>query len=78
MTLMPPPKNHTHTHGSGGREYVQRIYLSKLGSEAERGFYVLSFTCLLRFSPLTGKFGLGVRNEAGQRLIEFGKRTHRS
>ena len=25
---------------------------------------------------VTGKFGLGVRNEAGQRLIEFTKRTH--
>ena len=25
---------------------------------------------------VTGKFGLGVRNEAGQRLIEFCKRTH--
>ena len=25
---------------------------------------------------VTGKFGLGIRNEAGQRLIEFGKRTH--
>ena len=24
----------------------------------------------------TGKFGLGVQNEAGQRLIEFCKRTH--
>ena len=24
----------------------------------------------------TGKFGLGVWNEAGQRLIEFAKRTH--
>ena len=23
-----------------------------------------------------GKFGLGVQNEAGQRLIEFAKRTH--
>ena len=23
-----------------------------------------------------GKFGLGMRNEAGQRLIEFAKRTH--
>ena len=25
---------------------------------------------------VTGKFGLGVQNEAGQRLIEFCKRTH--
>ena len=25
---------------------------------------------------VTGKFGLGVQNEAGQRLIEFSKRTH--
>ena len=25
---------------------------------------------------VTGKFGLGVRNEAGQRLIEFCQRTH--
>ena len=25
---------------------------------------------------VTGKFGLGVRNEAGQRLISFAKRTH--
>ena len=27
---------------------------------------------------ITGKFGLGIRNEVGQRLIEFAKRTHRS
>ena len=25
---------------------------------------------------VTGKFGLGVQNEAGQRIIEFSKRTH--
>ena len=25
---------------------------------------------------VTGKFGLGVQNEAGQRLIEFAKRAH--
>ena len=25
---------------------------------------------------VTGKFGLGVQNEAGQRLIEFSKRIH--
>ena len=25
---------------------------------------------------VTGKFGLGVQNEAGQRLIEFANRTH--
>ena len=25
---------------------------------------------------VTGKFGLGMQNEAGQRLIEFVKRTH--
>ena len=25
---------------------------------------------------VTGKFGLGIWNEAGQRLIEFAKRTH--
>ena len=25
---------------------------------------------------LTGKYGLGVQNEAGQRLIEFAKRMH--
>ena len=25
---------------------------------------------------VTGKFGHGVQNEAGQRLIEFSKRTH--
>ena len=27
-------------------------------------------------SGVTGKFGLGIWNEAGQRLIEFAKRTH--
>ena len=27
---------------------------------------------------VTGKFGLGVQNEAGQKLIEFAKRTHLS
>ena len=26
-------------------------------------------------NQVTGKFGLGVQNEAGQRLIEFSKRT---
>ena len=25
---------------------------------------------------ITGKFGIGVQNEAGQRIIEFAKRTH--
>ena len=25
---------------------------------------------------ITGKLGLGIQNEAGQRLIEFDKRTH--
>ena len=25
---------------------------------------------------ITGKFGLGVQNEIGQRLTEFAKRTH--
>ena len=25
---------------------------------------------------VTGKFGLGMRNEAGERLISFAKRTH--
>ena len=25
---------------------------------------------------VTGKFGLGIRNEAGQSLIDFGKRMH--
>ena len=25
---------------------------------------------------ITGKFGLGIQNEAGQRLIDFAKRTH--
>ena len=27
---------------------------------------------------VTGKFGLGVQNEAGQRLTDFAKRMHRS
>ena len=27
---------------------------------------------------VTGKFGLGVQNEAGQRLVEFCQRMHRS
>ena len=27
-------------------------------------------------SGVTGKFGLGIRNEAGQSLIDFGKRMH--
>ena len=27
-------------------------------------------------SGVTGKFGLGMRNEAGQRLIEFPKKMH--
>ena len=27
-------------------------------------------------SGVTGKFGLGMRNEAGQRLIEFSKKMH--
>ena len=27
---------------------------------------------------VTGKFGLGVQNEAGQRLTEFAKRMHQS
>ena len=35
---------------------------AKVGSQATPG--------------VTGKFGLGIRNEAGQRLIEFFKRMH--
>ena len=31
-----------------------------------------------RFIGVTGRFGLGIRNEAGQRLIEFCKRMHGS
>ena len=27
---------------------------------------------------VTGKFGLGIQNEAGQKLIEFAKKMHRS
>ena len=27
-------------------------------------------------TKVTGKFGLGIRNEVGQRLIEFAKRTN--
>ena len=27
---------------------------------------------------VTGRFGLGIRNEAGQRLIQFYQETHRS
>ena len=29
-----------------------------------------------KITGITSKFGLGVQNEAGQRLIEFAKRTH--
>ena len=37
---------------------------AKVGSEETPGFF--------------GKFGIGIRNEAGQRLIEFCQETHRS
>ena len=34
-------------------------------------FSLSSFTFIKRLHGVTGKFGLGVRNEAGQKLIEF-------
>ena len=42
--------------------FITRDWNTKVGSQEIPG--------------VTGKFGLGVQNEAGQRLIEFFKRTH--
>ena len=42
--------------------FIIRDWNAKVGSQETPG--------------VTGKFGLGVRNEAGQRLIEFAKRMH--
>ena len=42
--------------------FIIGIWKAKVGSQETPG--------------ITGKFGLGVRNEAGQRLIDFAKRMH--
>ena len=42
--------------------FIIRYWNAKVGSQETPG--------------VTGKFGLGVQNEAGQRLTEFCKRTH--
>ena len=44
----------------------------KTNTQKRCPFYYRGLECKSRKSPgITGKFGLGVRNEAGQRLIEF-------
>ena len=50
---------HTHTHIYRGKDILFIIgdWNAKVGSQETPG--------------ITGKFGLGVQNEAGQRLIEF-------
>ena len=42
--------------------FVTRDWNAKIGSQGTPG--------------VTGKFGLGVQNEAGQRLIQFAKKMH--
>ena len=42
--------------------FIIRDWNAKVGSQEPPG--------------VTGKFGLGVQNEAGQRLVEFCQRTH--
>ena len=42
--------------------FIIRDWNAKIGSQETLG--------------VTGKFDIGVQNEAGQRLIEFAKRTH--
>ena len=42
--------------------FIVRDWNAKIGSQGTPG--------------VTGKFGLGVQNEAGQRLIQSAKRTH--
>ena len=44
--------------------FIIRDWNAKIGSQEIPG--------------VTGKFGIGVQNEAGQRLIDFAKRMHRS
>ena len=44
----------------------QGFYLEKIRSER-----IHAPQCSLKISGVTRKFGLGVKNEAGQRLIEF-------
>ena len=48
--------------GSSGKLALFDIWNAKVGSQ--------------EISGVIGKFGLGVQNEAGQRLIEFFRRTH--
>ena len=42
--------------------FIKRDWDAKVGSQETPG--------------ITGKFGLGIQNEAGQRLTEFAKRAH--
>ena len=42
--------------------FIKRDWDAKVGSQETPG--------------ITGKFGLGIQNEAGQRLTEFAKRMH--
>ena len=55
--------------------------------EAEVEWFYEDLQYLLELTPkskvgsqetpgVTGKFGLGIQNEAGQKLIKFAKRTH--
>ena len=44
--------------------FIIRDWNAKIGSQEIPG--------------VTGKFGIGVQNEAGQRLTDFAKRMHRS
>ena len=52
---------------------------SKTNTKKRRPFHHKELKCksgIQEISGVTGKFGLGVQNEAGQRLTEFCKRTH--
>ena len=63
---------------------VKRCYedlqdLSELTPEKEVHFIIGDWNAIVgsqETPEVTGKFGLGVQNEAGQRLTEFCRRTH--
>ena len=58
--------------------YEDLLYLLELTPKKDILFIIGDWNAKLRSQEkpgITGKFGLGIRNEARQRLIEFSKRT---
>ena len=59
--------------------YEDLQYLLELNTPKDVLFIVMDWNAKVESQEIprvAGRFGLGVQNEAGQRLIEFCKRTH--